>query len=216
MLTKVCGITNEADGRAALAAGAGMLGFILAESPRKVTAAKAAKLVAALRRTPKGRKALMVGVFKDAPAATVLRAARLARFDLVQLHGAESPGDAACLAGSGFRVMKVVKRLGRAAVREMRRFPGAWAFLLEKPVPKSWRGTGRTADWRLARAALAVHPRVGIAGNLSPANVVPAAREAGAALWLVDAASTLERAPGLKDPALVRGFIRAARRGGPR
>ncbi|HOX07500.1 MAG TPA: phosphoribosylanthranilate isomerase [Planctomycetota bacterium] len=211
MLVKICGITNEADGRAALAAGAGLLGFILAESPRKVTAAEAARLVAALRRTPHGRRALMVGVFKDAPAAAVLRAARRARFDLVQLHGAEPPADALELARRGFRVLKVVKRLGRAAVREMGRFPAAWAFLLEKPVPKSWRGTARTADWRKARPALAAHPRVGIAGNLSPGNVARAVRGAGRGLWLVDAASTLERAPGLKDRELVRRFAAAAR-----
>jgi len=211
MLVKICGITSEADGRAALAAGAGLLGFILAKSPRRVTVAKAARLVAALRRTPRGRRALMVGVFKDAPAAAVLRAARRARFNLVQLHGAETPAEVERLSRRGLLVMKVIKRLGRAAVGEMRRYPEAFAFLLEKPVAKSLRGTARTADWRRARPALAAHRRVGIAGNLSPANVERAVRQAGPGLWLVDAASTLDRSPGRKDHALVRSFIRAAR-----
>jgi phosphoribosylanthranilate isomerase len=188
-LVKICGITNEADGRAALAAGAGLIGFVMAASLRRVTAAKAAALVARLRRSPRGRRALMVGVFKDAPPAAVLRAARRARFNLVQLHGAESPAAVELLARRGLLVMKVVKRLGRAAVREMRRYPEAFAFLLEKPVAKSWRATARTADWRRARPALAAHRRVGIAGNLSPANVARAVREAGPGLWLVDAAS---------------------------
>jgi phosphoribosylanthranilate isomerase len=210
-LVKVCGITSEPDGRAALAAGAGLLGFILAASPRQVTAAKAARLVAALRRAPGGRPALMVGVFKDAPAAAVFRAARRARFDLVQLHGSETPADVGSLSRRGLLVMKVVRRLGRAAAAEMRRYPEAFAFLLEKPVPRSWRGTARTADWRKARPAIAAHPRVGIAGNLSPDNVRRAVREAERGLWLVDAASTLERSPGRKDGALVRRFVKAAR-----
>lgn len=155
----------------------------------------------------------MVGVFKDAPASVVLRAACRAGFDLVQLHGAESPADVARLAAAGFRVMKVIKRLGRAAVRELRRYPAAWAFLIEKPVPKAWRGTAKTADWSKARQALAAHPRVGIAGNLSPTNAAGAIRAAGRGLWLIDAASTLEREPGCKDHALVRGFVAAVRGG---
>jgi len=212
-LVKVCGITNPADGRAALAAGADLLGFILASSPRRVSAAKAARLVRSLRRAPGGCDALMVGVFRDAPAAAVLRAARAAGFDLVQLHGAESPADVARLAAAGFRVIKVIKRLGAAAGRELRRYPAAWAFLIEKPVPKSWRGASRTADWRKARAAVAAHPRVGIAGNLSPANAARALRQAGRKVWLIDAASTLEREPGRKDHALVRRFVAAARAG---
>ena len=211
-LVKVCGITNQADGRAALAAGADLLGFVLAQSPRKVSAAGAAALVRRLRRAPRGRRALMVGVFKDAPAAAALRAARAAGFDLVQLHGAESPEDVERLAAAGLPVMKVIKRLGRAAAAEMRRYRAAWAFLLEKPVPKSWRGTARTADWSAARAALAAHPRVGIAGNLSPANAAKALRQAGGNVWLIDAASTLERSPGVKDHRLVRRFVAAGRR----
>jgi phosphoribosylanthranilate isomerase len=201
-LVKVCGITNQADGRAALAAGAGLLGFVLA-----------ARLVRNLRRAPGGRYALMVGVFKDAPASAVLRAARRAGFDLVQLHGAESHADVERLAAAGFRVIKVIKRLGRAAVRELRRYPAAWAFLIEKPVLESWRGTVRTADWRKARPVLAAHPRVGIAGNLSPANAARAVRAAGRGLWLIDAASTLECAPGIKDHRLLRRFVAAVRGG---
>jgi phosphoribosylanthranilate isomerase len=154
----------------------------------------------------------MVGVFKDQPVKMVLRAARRARFDLVQLHGAETPGDTLRVVAAGFPVMKVIKRLGRPAAAEMRRYACAWAFLLEPPVRKSWRQAGGTADWSRARPALAAHPRVGIAGNLSPANVARALRAAGARAWLADASSALESAPGVKDHRLVRRFIAAVRR----
>jgi phosphoribosylanthranilate isomerase len=210
-LVKVCGIASAADGRAALSAGADLLGFVLAQSPRRVTVAQAAALVRALR-AARRPAALMVGVFKDQPVAEVLRAARRARFDVVQLHGAETPAEAARLAAAGFRVVKVIRSLGRRGLWEMRRFPAAWAFLLEPPVPGPWRGTARTADWRRARAQLAAHPRAGIAGNLSPANVARALGAAGPRAWLADAASTLERSPGVKDLRLVRAFVAAAKK----
>jgi len=57
--------------------------------------------------------------------------------------------------------------------------------------------------------ARAVEGRVLLAGGLAPENV----REAIDAVqpWAVDAASKLEREPGIKDPERVRAFVRAAR-----
>jgi indole-3-glycerol phosphate synthase len=59
------------------------------------------------------------------------------------------------------------------------------------------------------RKAAAVEGRVMLAGGLGPDNV----REAIAAVepWAVDASSSLEREPGLKDHARVRAYVEAAR-----
>lgn len=210
-LVKVCGITSQEDGRFALVRGADLLGFILARSPRRVTARLAAELVGTLRAGYRGRRALMTGVFKDAPLGWLLKACAAAEFDLVQLHGREDPEYVGHVAAAGFKVMKVIKKLGRPAVAAMRRYPDAWAFLLEPKVPGAWRGTARSAGFRSARLALAGHPRVGIAGNLSALNVRAAVRAAGPDLWLVDAASSLETFPGVKDPARVEAFISEAK-----
>jgi indole-3-glycerol phosphate synthase/phosphoribosylanthranilate isomerase len=51
--------------------------------------------------------------------------------------------------------------------------------------------------------------RVMLAGRLGPENVAEAIRAVEP--WAVDAASSLERAPGLKDHARVRAFVEAAR-----
>ncbi len=206
-LVKICGITSESDGRLALDCGADLLGFILAGSPRRVTARLAAELVAVLRRAPGGRGALMTGVFKNAPLGWLLKTCREADFDLVQLHGSESPEYVGKVVAAGFKVMKVVKKLGKPAAAIMKRYDQAWAFLLEPGVPGSWRGTVRSAPFRSARSALAEHPRVGVAGNLSPQNVKRVARAAGSRLWLVDAASSLESLPGVKDPEKLREFF---------
>ncbi|HET9675522.1 MAG TPA: bifunctional indole-3-glycerol phosphate synthase/phosphoribosylanthranilate isomerase [Gaiellaceae bacterium] len=60
----------------------------------------------------------------------------------------------------------------------------------------------------LDRAA-AVEGRVMLAGGLSPENVGDAIRTVRP--WAVDASSSLETAPGIKDAARVRAFVEAAR-----
>jgi N-(5'phosphoribosyl)anthranilate (PRA) isomerase len=60
----------------------------------------------------------------------------------------------------------------------------------------------------LQRAA-AVEGRVMLAGKLGPDNVRDAVRAVRP--WAVDAASRLERSPGIKDHAKVRAFVEAAR-----
>ncbi|HXY84188.1 MAG TPA: bifunctional indole-3-glycerol phosphate synthase/phosphoribosylanthranilate isomerase [Gaiellaceae bacterium] len=60
----------------------------------------------------------------------------------------------------------------------------------------------------LARAA-AADGRVVLAGRLDAGNVAAAVRTVRP--WAVDAASRLERRPGVKDPAKVRAFVAAAR-----
>jgi len=60
----------------------------------------------------------------------------------------------------------------------------------------------------LARAA-AADGRVVLAGRLDAGNVAAAVRTVRP--WAVDAASRLEREPGVKDPAKVRAFVAAAR-----
>jgi indole-3-glycerol phosphate synthase/phosphoribosylanthranilate isomerase len=60
--------------------------------------------------------------------------------------------------------------------------------------------------WERAAAA---EGRVVLAGGLGPGNV--AAAIAAVRPWAVDASSSLERSPGVKDHALVRAYVEAAR-----
>jgi indole-3-glycerol phosphate synthase / phosphoribosylanthranilate isomerase len=75
------------------------------------------------------------------------------------------------------------------------------ARLLDLP----WRGTDPT-HWSTAAAAAG---RIVLAGGLGPDNV----RDAIAAVqpWAVDAASSLEREPGIKDHDKVSAYVKAAR-----
>ena len=57
--------------------------------------------------------------------------------------------------------------------------------------------------------AASVDGRVVLAGGLGPENVAEAIAAVGP--WAVDASSSLERSPGIKDHALVRAYVEAAR-----
>lgn len=188
MFVKICGITNRADALASIDAGAGALGFIFwPGSPRCVAPDAVAGWIGEL---PKS--VLKVGVFVDeAPEAIEQISAQLG-LDIAQLHGQETPDRHP----RGVPVWKAMRVTGD-------RIPApdypAEAILLDGP------GSGRTFDWTLAKSV--TKPLV-LAGGLTPENV----REAVAVAkpWAVDTSSGVESAPGIKDHARVKMFIKAA------
>jgi phosphoribosylanthranilate isomerase len=196
MTIKVCGVTNEADARQAIEAGATALGFnFWPRSPRYIAIETAEAFVPGL---PAG--VLRVGVFVNATADGIEEACRRAQLDVAQLHGE------ACEAPSGIRVWKAVS-VGEgfdaaASLADER----AEAFLLDAPAGEMHGGTGRSFDWALVREA---RRRIVLAGGLDASNVARAI--AVARPWGVDACSRLEASPGIKDHQKVAEFIRAAR-----
>jgi phosphoribosylanthranilate isomerase len=207
-LLKICGITNINDAQFALKSGANLLGFIMAPSPRRVTVRRAAELVKNLRRSSRGKSVLMTGVFMNARRSWVLSAAREIGLDLLQLHGSESPEYVSALKAEGFKVLKTIKCLGTRARAEMKRFPEAWAFLLEPARSGPGRSKPKNPNFKSARIAAAAHKRVGVAGGVSSDNLQKVLADVGTDLWLVDAASSLELSPGRKDPVRVTAFCR--------
>jgi phosphoribosylanthranilate isomerase len=85
------------------------------------------------------------------------------------------------------------------------------ALLLEaKPPADATRPGGNAVsfDWTLTRNWHPPGPWL-LAGGLDPGNVADAIRLSGAEA--VDVSSGVERAKGIKDPGLIRAFIRNAR-----
>jgi phosphoribosylanthranilate isomerase len=100
----------------------------------------------------------------------------------------------------------VIKALGIASgadIRDIERFHTDLHML-----DSGRGGTGRTWDWRLIEHR---HSRVPVvlAGGLTPENVADGI--AAVHPWAVDVSSGVEVEPGVKDPAKVEAFIRAAR-----
>ncbi|NWF85168.1 MAG: phosphoribosylanthranilate isomerase [Bryobacteraceae bacterium] len=188
VLVKICGITNADDALAAVEAGADALGLnFWPGSPRYVTRERARQILSVI---PGG--VLRVGVLVDETAAPV------EGLDVLQIHGegAQVP------AGRWWRAIAA----GKAIRETIEKTPGAEAFLVDTPSGQARGGTGRTFDWTLAAG---LEAKVILAGGLAPENVADAL--AAARPWGVDACSRLERAPGVKDHARMRAFVRAVR-----
>ncbi len=187
---KICGLTRPGDIRAVVAAGADAVGFVLAESSsRRVTIAQLRDLAALV---PAG--VLRVGVFAGQSRDFLLAAVAAGKLDAVQLHGTEPSEFAAAI---DFAAVWKAVHLAEAA--DLDRFDGYPAVRFVIDAARG--GSGRTCDWRLARQFALRHP-VLIAGGISPDNAVRALAETAARG--VDLSSSLESAPGCKDPGLVQ------------
>src|SRR5580700_64261 len=94
---KICGITNWADAKVSVDAGASALGFnFFAASPRSISPAVAWEII---RRLPPFVAA--IGVFVNWKPEAVAALSRSLQLSGVQLHGSESPSDVAALATQG-------------------------------------------------------------------------------------------------------------------
>lgn len=208
-LIKICGINAPDALDAAIAARADFIGLVFfAKSPRHVEAPLAASLVARAA----GRVSV-VGLFVDpAPEylATVLASVRL---DRLQLHGRETPADAAAIAARhGVPVWKAIGVKKRADLALADRFAGAAERVLFDAKPPEGAevpgGTGLRIDWAMLKGIRPALPWM-LAGGLDPANVAEAIAVTGAPA--VDVSSGVESAPGIKDPARILAFCAAVR-----
>ena len=198
---KICGITTWEDARLSVDLGASALGFnFYPPSPRSISPADAWSII---RRLPPFVEA--VGVFVDWPSLVVDAMARSLRLGAVQLHGGESPKEVGEL-GRKHRVIKAVQ-VGRGfRVASLSRYRRVDGLLLDGFAHGLHGGTGRTLDWKLARAARR-YGRIILAGGLTPENIAEAIRVAEP--YAVDIASGVEARPGRKDPAKLRALFSA-------
>jgi phosphoribosylanthranilate isomerase len=208
---KICGLRTAPAVEAVVAAGADYVGLnFYPPSPRSVTP-DAAKPLADVAR---GR-ARIVALVVDADDAVLHRIVESISPDILQLHGSETPARVADIRGRfGRPVMKVI---GVSTAEDARMafdyVGGCEMFLFDAKAPKGTAGSlpggnGLTFDWH------ALEPVMGkldfmLAGGLTAENVATAIRLVRPAA--VDVSSGVERAPGEKDPELVRAFISAAR-----
>jgi phosphoribosylanthranilate isomerase len=202
VFTKVCGITNPGDARAAADAGADAIGLIFAESPREVNVEEARRISVAL---PDG--VLKVGVFVDAEPEEVLQTAREVGLDLAQLHGDETPETVVAIRGAGLPVMKALGVRNAEALAEIQSYE-ADLIMLDAWSARARGGTGEAFDWGLAKSVKG-RGNIVVSGGLTPENV----REAIEFFepYGVDASSSLEEKPGKKSGERVRRFVRAAK-----
>jgi len=208
---KICGITNADDALAAVEAGADALGFVFAESPRRVDVKTALDIQ---ERLPPFVST--VGVFANQDADEVYRIWKHTGVHFAQLHGIPGPlGDFASPAG-GFGWYRVIQALRVQSAEGIRRAAAddavraCAALLLDTHVEGLMGGTGLTFDWKLAVEAKSLGKPVILAGGLTPDNVLEAVRTV--APYAVDVSTGVESSPGRKDHEKIKEFVFNAKR----
>jgi phosphoribosylanthranilate isomerase len=191
VLVKICGLRNAADVTAAVDAGADAIGFVFAESVRRVTAAEAAQATAQLRTDI--RKVAVMRHPSDEEWQEVLLEFRP---DLLQTDSED------------FETLDVPDAVQRLPViREGH-------VVLNEELPDVFiyegasSGQGEVVDWKRA-AGIAARGKMILAGGLSAQNIgeaIATVRPFG-----VDVSSAVEIEPGVKKPELIQEFIDAVR-----
>ena len=209
---KFCGMTRPEDISLAADLGASYVGAVFAPSERQIDAAAARKLFASASREMK-----RVGVFGSLGAAEIAATAVESELDVVQLHADPTPAQVVALrAAFGGEIWAAVRLDGHripAPAQEL--FDIADAVVLDARSEKLLGGTGESLPWTELEADLTRFRRsasVVLAGGLRAENVVTAIRTLSPDI--VDVASGIESAPGIKDHAKMRAFADAVSRRG--
>lgn len=197
---KICGITNLEDALMAVDYGADALGFIFSsESKRKIEPDRAGQIIAKLPPFVK-----TVGVFVNQSAEEIKKIHKKTNFDLIQLHGNESP---TFCNNFKLKILKAIHIKDKTDLFKMTEYKVS-AFVLDTKVEGMFGGTGKTFDWNLAEEAKKLGPVI-LSGGLNPNNVAEAISSVNP--YAVDVATGVEIEPGIKDPDKLQAFINSVK-----
>ncbi len=202
---KICGNTNVEDVRLAAELGADYLGFIFAESKRKIRLEEAQAMMDAL---PHFKN--FVGVFFNQPKKDVETLARRLRIHILQFHGDEPALYCRHFMDEGYEVIKTFRVKDAMSLKRLDEYDVS-AFLFDTFSKDESGGTGKPFDWNLIEDRPYVHDKLFLAGGLNVKNLQNAIAKIRP--YAVDVASGVEREPGKKDPALLEQFIQIAKEG---
>ena len=190
IFVKICGLSTPRALAAAVEAGAAAVGFVFAESPRRVTPKRARQLCADLSPV-----VIRVAVMRHPAASEWQAVAEGFEPDWLQTDAGDFAG------------LNVAERFGRLPVY---RDAQALAPATDDPVlfEAAVSGQGTLADWQRAAELARVHKLV-LAGGLTPDNVGEAI--ATVRPWGVDVSSGVESKRGVKDIGRIGAFLQAGR-----
>ena len=192
MKLKFCGLTREADIRAANETMPDYIGFVLAESRRRVTDEQAARLCALLA---PGIQA--GGVFVNDDPTHIALLANRGVIDLIQLHGSESAAYIQRLRTMTAAPIICALRVGKQTDIKRAESNLVDFLLLDTYTKDAYGGSGRTFDWSLIGE---VGKPYFLAGGLNESNI-PRAMRTGA--YALDLSSGIET-DGVKDAEKMR------------
>jgi phosphoribosylanthranilate isomerase len=209
LLIKICGLKTPEALDVALESGADMVGFVFFPPSPRTIGWEAARTLGARVHGRAGKVALTVNATDETLGAIV----EALQPDMLQLHGSEPPERVAVVRSRfGLPVMKALPIAERSDLSPIRIYAKvADRLIFDARAPESATrpgGLGRPFDWTLLKGVDVGIPFM-LSGGLDADNVAEALRITNAPG--VDVSSGVERSAGVKDPAKIRAFIRAAR-----
>ncbi|MFH1288276.1 MAG: phosphoribosylanthranilate isomerase [bacterium] len=199
---KICGITDLESALACVDYGSDAIGFVFAESSRKISKFRCKEII---NRLPPF--ITTVGLFANQSKEEVNDIIKLCPLDVLQFHGDESPEF--CLSFNK-RIIKAFRVFSLEDVKRLDNY-NVSAYLLDSYDSEKLGGTGKTFDWKLIKGVK--NKRIIVAGGLNPDNVGEAIRECSP--YGVDVSSGVEESSGIKDGIKIKKFIEAVRKISP-
>ena len=202
---KICGVKTPEIIELLVEEGVNAIGFVFYEkSPRYITYKNAATLIKLIPQNIK-----RVGLFVKTPIAEAVNIARDINLNTIQLYNDNSPSEVFQELGA----IEFIHPISVATDEDLSELPlwkKANIVLLDTLHSNSLGGTGKTFNWDIAINARARRKgNLMLAGGLNPSNVQTAIRTVSPD-W-VDTSSGVESSLGIKDPTLIRNFLRAAK-----
>lgn len=195
MKVKICGITDLTTALAAVDYGADAIGFVFAESKRKISVPKAGDIVSHLP-----EEVLKVGVFVNESKEKIEEIASSVGLTHVQLHGDESPAFSNSLS---LPVINAVSIHNEQSLNEIESFSCEYV-LLDGPKGKYRGGNGLSFDWKNFSGKNLHDKKIILAGGLHEDNVEEAIKLIHP--YMVDVSSGVET-EGKKDLDKIQSFI---------
>lgn len=191
---KICGITKIEDAMLAAELGAWAIGFIFYDkSPRYISPEKAYVISDEIKKY--GIKT--IGVFVNETVENITKTANEVQLDYVQLHGTESVLDC-----NNLEIL-FIKNIRN--IDEVINYNKAFAFLVDASDTQNWGGTGKLADWDLAKKIKEQGKPLILSGGLSSTNIEKALKEINPDI--IDVSSSLEISAGVKNHSLMKEFF---------
>lgn len=196
MKVKICGITDMETAKRACEYGADALGFVFAESKRKITPKRAEEIIQELP-----ANVLKIGVFVNESVEVIQKIADECGLTHVQLHGDED----------NYQIRRLnipsIKSLGVTSESDMKnaqRYETDY-ILFDSPKEKFHGGNGKTFSWELlGHMPKELRKKTILAGGLNALNIEEAIRTVRP--YMVDVSSGVET-EGKKDVEKIKQFI---------
>ncbi|WP_088041512.1 phosphoribosylanthranilate isomerase [Bacillus sp. EAC] len=202
MKVKICGVTNVKTAQVAVEAGADAIGFVFAESKRKINPDEAKKISISIP-----DHILKIGVFVNETKEVLESVYKDVGLTHLQLHGDESPEFCHSLR---FPVIKAVRIENESDVHRITEYDCDYV-LVDSPAGKYHGGNGTTFDWNLLQNIEIPREKLILAGGLNTENVLLASELIKPVM--IDVSSGVETG-GIKDEKKIKSFINKVKLGG--